>query len=224
MKVHSVRFVSCLVPNTEIEKGGSLMKKRLMFFIALLVGFGFVFSSCVTTSTQVKPNNSNFVAPKIELESFMIPQYDGYWYISAKTKPTKGAAGHRGAFLPMSFTVKITNPNPYPINLEEVKYTVVFDKDFTVMTTADQMSNWIPAGMTDEVKVTTLITVRSALVGLALANAVELNKRGWKNFDTLEKWWKGVPEGTVPVTLTECGFAFSAGDVYMVYPYKVDVQ
>jgi len=41
------------------------MKKRLMLFVALLVGFGFVFSSCVTTDTQiVKPNNSNFVAPK----------------------------------------------------------------------------------------------------------------------------------------------------------------
>ena len=200
------------------------MKKSLILFVALLFGFGLVFSSCVTTSEQVKPNNSNFVAPKIELESFMIPQYDGYWYISAKTKPLKGEAGNRGAFLPMSFTFKITNNNLYPINLEEIKYSVVFDKDFTVMTTADQVSNWIPAGMSDEVKVTTMVTVRSALLGMLLANAVEMKKRGWENWSTLEKWWKGVPEGTVPVTLTECGFAFTAGDVYMVYPYKVDVQ
>jgi hypothetical protein len=200
------------------------MKKRLMLFIALLVGFGFIFSSCVTTSEQVKPNNSNFVAPKIELEGFMIPQYDGYWYISKKTKPTKGQAGDRGAFLPMTFTFKITNPNLYPINLEEIKYSVVFDDAFTVMTAADQVSNWIPPGQADEVKVTTLITVRSALLGLLLANAVELKKRGWKNFDTLEKWWKGVPEGTTPVTLTECGFMFTAGDVTMVYPFTVKVQ
>ena len=200
------------------------MKKSLILLIALLFGCGLVFSSCVTTETQVKPNNSNFVAPKIELESFEVPQYDGYWYISKKVKPTMGQAGDRGAFLPMTFTFKITNPNAYPINLEEIKYTVVFDKDFTVMTTADQMSNWIPAGMADEVKVTTLITVRSALVGLLLANAVKLKERGWKNWDTLEKWWKGVPEGTVPVTLTECGFTFTAGDVTMVYPYKVQVQ
>ena len=200
------------------------MKKSLILFIALLFGFGLVFSSCVTTSEQVKPNNSNFVAPKIELEAFGIPQYDGYWYISAKTKPLKGEAGNRGAFLPMEFTFKITNPNVYPINLEEIKYSVVFDKDFSVMTTAHQMSNWIPAGMTDDVTVTTLITTRSALLGLLLANAVKLNERGWEKWATLEKWWKGVPEGTTPVTLTECGFAFSAGDVYMVYPYKVDVQ
>jgi len=200
------------------------MKKSVILFVALLFGCGLVFSSCVTTETQVKPNNSNFVAPKIELESFMVPQYDGYWYISSKTKPTKGEAGNRGAFLPMSFTFKITNNNLYPINLEEIKYSVVFDKDFTVMTTADQLSNWIPAGMADEVKVTTLITTRSALVGLLLANAVELKKRGWEKWQTLEKWWKGVPEGTVPITLTECGFTFTAGDVTMVYPLEVQVQ
>ncbi|MBW2708174.1 MAG: hypothetical protein JRD04_02655 [Deltaproteobacteria bacterium] len=159
------------------------MKKSLILFVALLFGFGLVFSSCVATDLQVKPNNSNFVAPKIKLESFMIPQYDGYWYISAK--PLKGTAGDRGAFLPMTFTFKITNPNVYPINFEEIKYSIVFDKDFIVMTTADQMSNWIPAGMADEVQVTTLITVRSALVGFSLANAVELKKRGWKKIDTL---------------------------------------
>ncbi len=201
------------------------MKKSLVLFIALLFGLGFVFSSCVTTDKEiVKPNNGNFIAPKIELAGFEVPQYDGYWYIAKNVKPTKGQAGDRGAFLPMSFTFKITNPNLYPINLEEIKYSVVFDKDFTVMTTADQMSNWIPAGMSDEVKVTTLITVRSALVGLLLANAVEMKKRGWENWSTLEKWWKGVPEGTTPVTLTECGFTFTAGDVTMVYPYKVQVQ
>ncbi len=200
------------------------MKKSLILLVALLFGFGLVFSSCVTTKTPVAPNNSNFVKPKIELASFEVPQYDGYWYISKKVKPTMGEAGDRGAFLPMSFTFKITNNNVYPINLEEVKYSIVFDKDFNVMTTADQMSNWIPPGMADEVKVTTLITVRSALLGLLLANKVQLTKRGWKQWETLEKWWKGVPEGTVPVTLTECGFTFTAGNVTMVYPFKVQVQ
>ena len=200
------------------------MKKSLILFVALLFGFALVFSSCVTTETQIKPNNSNFVAPKIELEAFAIPQYDGFWYFSDKTKPTKGEVGKRGAFLPMSFTFKITNNNLYPINLEEIKYSVAFDKDFVLMTTADQLSNWIPAGMADEVTVTTLITVHSARYSLLLANAVELKKRGWEKWQTLEKWWKGVPEGTVPVTLTECGFTFTAGDVTMVYPLKVQVQ
>ena len=183
-----------------------------------------MFSSCVTTETPVKPNNSNFVAPKIELAGFEIPQYDGYWFISKTVKPTQGEAGNRGAFLPMTFIFRITNTNLYPINLQEIKYSVVFDKDFVVMTTADQMSNWIPAGMSDEVKVTTMVTVASALGALMLPNAVEMKKRGWENWSTLKKWWKGIPEGSVPVTLAECGFTFTAGDVTMVYPYKVQVQ
>ena len=198
------------------------MKKKLAFTIVLIFGLSVALMSCVTTS--VKPNENNFLAPKIALESFWVPFYDGYWYISGKTKATKGDAGNRGAFLPMNFVFKITNPNPYPINLEEIKYSVVFDKDFVMMTTADQMSNWIPAGKSDEVRVTTMITVRSAMLGLVLANKMELEKRKWKMWSTLEKWWKGVPEGTTPVTLTECGFTFTADGVTRTYPFKVKAQ
>ncbi len=198
------------------------MKKKLVLMTVLIFGLSVAVMSCVTT--QVKPTNTNFIAPKITLESFSVPQYDGYWYISKKTKPTKGGAGDRGAFLPMSFVFKIQNPNPYPINLEEIKYSVVFDKDFVMMTTADQMSNWIPAGMSDEVRVTTMITVRSAMLGLLLANKMELVKRKWEMWGTLEKWWKGVPDGITPVTLTECGFTFTADGVSRTYPFKVKAQ
>jgi len=198
------------------------MKKKLVLMTVLIIGLSVALMSCVTM--QVKPTNTNFLAPKIALESFAVPFYDGYWYISGKTKPTKGGAGNRGAFLPMSFVFKITNPNPYPINLEEIKYSVVFDKDFVMMTTADQMSNWIPAGKSDEVRVTTMITVRSAMLGLVLANKMELVKRKWEMWGTLEKWWKGVPDGTTPVTLTECGFTFTADGVSRTYPFKVKAQ
>ena len=198
------------------------MKKKLVLMTVLIFGLSVALMSCVTM--QVKPTEKNFLAPKITLESFAVPFYDGYWYISGKTKATKGDAGNRGAFLPMSFVFKITNPNSYHINLEEIKYSVVFDKDFVMMTTADQMSNWIPAGESDEVRVTTMITVRSAMLGLLLANKLELVKRKWEMWGTLEKWWKGVPEGTTPVTLTECGFTFTADGVSRTYPFKVKAQ
>ena len=198
------------------------MKKKLVLMTVLIFCLSVALMSCVTT--QIKPTEKNFIAPKIELESFMVPFYDGYWYISSKTKPDQGGAGNRGAFLPMSFVFKITNPNSYPINLEEIKYSVVFDKDFVMITAADQMSNWIPPGKSDEVTVTTMITTRSALVGLLLANKMELVKRKWEMWGTLEKWWKGVPDGTTPVTLTECGLTFTADGVSRTYPFKVEVQ
>ena len=93
-----------------------------------------------------------------------------------------------------------------------------------MITTADQVSNWIPPGKSDQVRVTTMITTRSALVGLLLANAVTLKAKGWKMWDTLEKWWKGVPEGTTPVTFSEGAFTFTANGVTKVYSYEVQAQ
>ncbi|MFH1241052.1 MAG: hypothetical protein V1689_01700 [Pseudomonadota bacterium] len=199
-----------------------MMKKKLALMMLLTFGLSVALMSCVTT--QVKPTAANFVAPKISLESFMVPFYDEYWYIAKSVKPTKGEAGDRGAFLPMTFVFNVKNTNAYPIRLEEIKYTVVFDKDFQMITSADQLSNWIPAGMEEQVSVTTMITVRSALVGLLLANAVQLKAKGWDPWATLEKWWKGIPEGTVPVTLTECAFLFKADGVTKVYPFSVTAQ
>ncbi len=198
------------------------MKKKLFLLTVLVFGLSVALMSCVTT--QVKPTDTNFLAPKITLESFEVPFYDGYWYISSKTKPTKGKAGNRGAFLPMSFVFNIENPNPYPISLEEIQYSILFDKDFGMITAADQVSNWIPAGMTDQVRITTMITARSAMLGLVLANALTLKAKGWKMWDTLEKWWKEVPEGTTPVTFSEGAFTFTANGVTKVYPYEVQAQ
>lgn len=198
------------------------MKKKLVLMTVLIFGLSVALISCVTM--QVKPTEKNFIAPKVTLESFSVPFYDGYWYISSKTKPTKGDAGNRGAFLPMSFVLNIQNPNPYPITLEEIQYMVVFDKEFAMITAAEQISNVIPAGKSDQVRITTMITIRSAYVGLLLANAVALNAKGWDKWKTLEKWWKGVPEGTTPVTLSECGFMFTADGVTRVYPYEIQAQ
>ncbi len=198
------------------------MKKRVALMTVFIFCLGIVLVSCVPT--KVKPTDRNFIAPKVTLESFMVPFYDGYWYISSKVKPTKGQAGDRGAFLPMTFVLNIKNDNPYPICLQEIKYTVVFDKEFEMITAAEQVSNWIPPGMEDQVALTTMITTRSALLGLLLANAVKLKAKGWNVWEALERWWKGVPEGTVPVTLSQCAFTFTADGVTRVYPYEVTAQ
>ena len=115
---------------------------------------------------QTKPDPSDFKDPLIQLASFEVPQYDGYWYFSKKVEPTKGDVGDRGAPLPLSFLFDIRNPNPYPVLLEGFRFTVAFDQDFEVVTLNNQDAYWIPAGMSDQVRVTTMITVRSALLSL----------------------------------------------------------
>jgi LEA14-like dessication related protein len=209
------------IPHSAFENGGSTMNKRLALITVLLFGLGVLLASCA--SVQVKPTEENFKDPVIRLESFEVPQYDGYAYYGNKVKPTKGKADNRGTFLTLSFVFNIENPNPYPILLEEIKYSVAFDNDFIMITTADQVENWIPPGTTDQVRVTTLITTRSALLGLLLANAVTLKDKGWDMWDTIEKWWTGVPDQTVPVSVTEGAFAFSANGVYKVIPYMATI-
>ena len=194
------------------------MKKERYLSIGLLV-LCFIPSIISVGYPQPKPDPANFKDPSIRLASFEVPQYDGFWYFSKKVAPTKGDVGDRGAPLPMSFLFDIQNPNPYPVLLEGFRFTVAFDSDFQVVTLNIQDAYWIPAGMTDQVRVTTMITVRSALLSLLVTGGFKLKDRGWNAWQTLERWWKGVPEYTVPVTVMEGAAMFSANDFTRVLPF-----
>ncbi len=169
---------------------------------------------------QTKPTAANFREPAIRLASFEVPQYDGFWYFSKEVQPTKGDAGDRGAPLPLSFLFEIQNPNPYPVLLEGFRFTVAFDRDFEVVTLNNQDACWIPGGMTDQVRVSTMITVRSALLSLLVTGGYKLKDRGWNAWQALERWWKGVPEYAVPVTVMEGAAMFSADDVTRVIAFE----
>lgn len=194
-----------------------MTKKSAVLLIALLFGMGVMFASCA--GTQVKPTEANFKAPVITLESFEVPQYDGYWYYGNKTKPTKGKAGNHGAPLPMSFLFNIQNPNTYPIKLEGVKFTVAFE-GFDLVTYSNQDSNWIPAGKSDQVRATTLITARSALLSLLVTGGYKLKAKKMNAWQAMEKWWGGVSGYTIPVTVHEGAFVFKADGVTKVLPFK----
>jgi len=198
------------------------MKKKLALMTVLILGLSFALASCVTT--PVKPTEKNFIAPKVTLEAFEVPQYDGYWYYAKAVKPTKGDPGDRGALLPMSFLFNVENKNPYPILLNGMTFTVVFDKEFSLVTYNNQDEYWIPANKTDQIRATTLITARSALLSLLVTGGFKLKAKGWSPWQALEKWWKGVPEGTTPVQITECTFSFAADGVSRTYPYDIKAQ
>jgi hypothetical protein len=194
------------------------MSKRLAWIILLLCGAGLAFNSCA--GMQTKATADNFKAPVVKLASFEVPQYDSYWYFSKAVAPTRGEVGDRGAPLPMSFLLEIHNPNPFPILLESVTYTVAFDNDFEVMTTNSNDSNWIPAEKTDQVRLNTMVTVQSALTTLLLPNAPAMKKKGWDTWQTLERWWKDVPMGKTPVSVKNASFSFSADGVSKVIPFQ----
>jgi hypothetical protein len=194
------------------------MSKRLVIAVSLCFILGVVLAACAGMGT--KPTASNFKTPKITLAYFEVPQYDGYWYYAASVKPTKGDAGDHGAPLPMSFVIDVENPNPYPVLLEGITYTVAFDKDFALYTGNNGDSYWIPAGKTDQVRLSTMITARSALLSLLVTAGYTLKDRGWSPWDALDRWWTGVPTLSVPVTLKECSFTFKADGLVKAVPFE----
>jgi len=198
------------------------MNKKLVLLTVMVFAFGAVFASCA--GMQVKPTAANFKMPTVTLSSFEVPEYDGYWYYGGKIKPTKGEAGDRGAPLPMSFVFDVQNPNPYPVLLEGITFTVAFDNDFQLVTLNNTDSHWIPAGKTNQVRIDTMITVRSALLNLLVTSGYKLKEHGWSAWDALERWWKGVPDYSVPVKVTEGAFTFKADGLLKVLPFEGAVK
>jgi hypothetical protein len=193
------------------------MNRKLAMLTVLIFGLALIFASCA--GMQSKPTEANFKAPVITLESFMVPQYDGFWYYSKKAKPAQGDPGDRGAPLPLSFLFNIQNPNNYPIQLTGFTFTVAFE-GFDVVTVNNDDMYWIPGGKTDQVRATTMITARSALLSLLVAGGFKLKEKGMNPWQALKKWWTGVPDFSVPVTVHEGAATFEAGGVIKVIPFK----
>jgi hypothetical protein len=185
------------------------MKTRLAILTVLITTVAFMLVGCVTT----RPSESNFKDPVITLEMFDVPQYDGYWYYAGAVEPTKGEKGDHGAPLPLSFLFNVQNPNPYTIAMEGIRFTVAFDKEFELITVNAQDTYLIPAQSTDQIRVTTMITARSALMALLVTSGFKLKAKGWSPWDALERWWKGVPDASVPVTLKDGTASFRADGV-----------
>ena len=194
------------------------MSHKYLKHSLLLLGLTLLLASCA--GVQSKPSESNFQKPTVSLELFEVPQYDGYWYYSGKVEPTKGQAGDHGAPLPMSFLFNIENPNPYPVKLQDYRFTVSFE-GFDLITVNNNDEYWIPAGKTDQIRANTMITARSALLSLLVTGGFELKEKGWSPWDALERWWTKVPNYEVPVTLKDGSATFAADGVSQVVPFSL---
>ena len=192
-------------------------KKSTVLLIALIFGFGLLFASCA--AVQVKPTAANFKAPKIALEMIEVPQYDGYWYYGGKTKPDKGKAGAHGASLPLAVTFNITNPNPYPVFLDGYKFTIAFE-EFDIITVKGYETQWIPAGKTNQLRASTMVSVQSGLLTLLVTGGFKLKDKGTNAWAALEKWWTQIPDMSFPITIYEGSFTFTADGVSMTLPFK----
>jgi len=188
-------------------------KSIVLSGLCVLIALAF-FSGCATA-----PTASNFVTPTVTLTSVEVPYYTGYWYYAKKTEPTKGTAGDYGAPMMVSFVFDVNNPNPYPVKMEELKFTVLFE-DYEVNTVGSTEVQWIPAGMTNQVRVPAMFDARQTLLTLLLPNAMKLNERGVTPWQLLEKWWTGAPDASYPISAAEGAAVFKAGDLTEVVAFS----
>lgn len=196
------------------------MTHRYLFHSLILLSLTLLMASVSCAGKQVQTGQAEFEQPKLSLELFEVPQYDGFWYYSSGVEPTKGDAGDRGAPLPMSFLLNIKNPNPYPVKLQEIRFTVSFE-GFDLITVNNSDDNWIPAETTDQLRLTTMITARSALLSLMVTGGFKLEEKGWSPWDALERWWTMVPDYELPVNLKEGSAIFTADDMSQVVPFSL---
>jgi len=192
-------------------------KKSTVLLVALIFGMGALFFSCA--GMQTKPTAANFKAPAIDIELVDVPQYDGYWYYGGKVQPTKGQAGDHGAPLPIAITFTITNPNPYPVLLDGYKFSIAFE-GFELITVNGYDTQWIPTGKTNQLRATTLITTRSALLILGAVSGHQLKAKGMDPWSAMEKWWTTIGDMAFPINITDGNFSFSADGVSKAIPFK----
>ena len=186
------------------------MQKRLILLIGVCLLFvpGLLFGAGkVTKATQ-----KNFKLPVVTLSRVEVAHYWGYWFYGAKVEVTRGKAGNNGAPLDLNFIFDINNPNPYPVALESLNFTVGFE-DFDLNTVGSQEVMWIPAGKTNELRVSAMLGLWEAFMSVGVTGGFKLQEKGIAVHDQLEKWWTNIPDFSFPVQVKEGSAVFKADNV-----------
>ena len=189
----------------------------------ILTGFsvvviGTLLLACATVPPT--PTEQNFKAPVVTLNSAEVAHYWGWWYFSKKIAPTKGTAGNYGAPLDVAFIFDIENPNPYPVMMENLTFTVAFE-EFDLNTVSSPEAQWIPAGKTNQVRVHAMFDGRQSLLSLLVTGGFKLQEKGMgagagAALKQLGIWWEGIPGFSFPIHVKEGSAIFKADGLMTV--------
>ena len=194
------------------------MQKRLILLAGiclLLVAPGLI--SCA--GKEEKATQGNFTPPVVTLSRVEVANYWGYWFYGAKVEVTRGKAGNNGAPLGLNFIFDIKNPNPYPVALESLNFTVAFE-DFDLNTVGSQEVMWIPAGKTNQLRVSAMLGLFEAFMSVGVTGGFRLKEKGIAVHDQLEKWWTNIPDFSFPVQVKEGAAVFKADNVTSVSSFS----
>lgn len=195
-----------------------MRKENTRVFLIVVVIAAFL-SGCAGAGMTAKPTAQNFKPPVVTPAGMEVAHSFGYWYFSNKVEPTKGKPDNVGAPLDLAFTFNVQNPNSYAIQLEELKFTVAFE-GFDLNTVSTDASQWIPAGMTNQVRVHAHFDVRQSLLSLLVTGGFQLKEMDTNAWAALEKWWTGIPNYEVPIQVKGGAAITKAGNLTKVASFS----
>lgn len=192
-----------------MDKGEKMRKTTVVFICLVALVTAAFLSGC---AGMQKVSESNFKNPVVTLDRVEVQKYWGWWFYGANIKPTKGEAGNNAAPLALAYIWEIKNPNSFPVELTEFKFTVGFeDFDLDTVILTDPM--WIPAGKTNQLRALSIFDARSAQLSLLVTGGFKLKEQGKSFWDVLEKFWTGIPDFSFPVHANQGSAIFKADGV-----------
>jgi hypothetical protein len=199
------------------------MRKKSIILLGLsVIVVAALLTGCV--SIMVKPTQKNFKTPEVVLNYVDVAHYWGWWYYAKTIEPTKGIAGDYGAPLDLAFVFDITNPNSYPVMLEDIKFTVAFE-EFDLNTPNSIETQWIPPGKTNQVRVHAMFDGRQSLLSLLVAGGFQLKEKvgdagAGPALKQLGEWWEGIPEFAFPIYVKGGSAVFKADGLVSVATFS----
>jgi len=192
------------------------IKKHILPLAVCLIGLALI-TPCATTqgaaAESMKP-------PTVTLENVELAHYWGYWFVGKKTEPTKGKLpGDVGAPMDLAFIFNVNNPNPYPVQLESMKFTIAFD-DFELNTVNAYETMWIPAGKSNQYRVHAMFDVATSFLSVGVTGGFKLKEKGLSPWDQLEKWWAGVQDFSFPITVSNGTASFRVDGPSTISPFS----
>jgi hypothetical protein len=191
-------------------------KKILLSILSLFVIVAFL-TGCA--GMAAKPMDSNFKTPVVTLEQMEVAHAFGYYYYSSKVEPTKGKATNAGAPLELLFTFNVENPNAYPVQLDNISFTIAFE-GFDLNTVNSTATQWIPPGKTNQIAVPAHFDTRQSLLSLLVTGGFKLKEKGLNAWSAMERWWTGIPNYEIPVEVNGGSAVFKTGGMVKVASFS----